>query len=102
MVANMLIQFERTGGFAGMRKKFTVDTDSLPPEEATRLHKMIETAGFFNLPSKSKGPSRGADQFQYRLIVETEKKKHTVELGEASVPATLRPLLKSLMTYEKQ
>ncbi|HEY9246074.1 MAG TPA: protealysin inhibitor emfourin [Candidatus Methanoperedens sp.] len=97
----MLIQLERTGGFGGIRKKIILDTGSLPPEEAKKFQELVETAGFFGLPSGSRTQPKGQDRFQYRLSVETGKKKHSVEMGESSVPSALRPLLKSLEAYEK-
>ncbi len=93
----MLIYFERTGGFAGMSTAVRLNTDSLPPEEARKLQEMVDAAGFFNLPEKFPAPTRGADYFVYRLTVESEGRKHTVEVSEPAVPAELRPLLQSLM-----
>ena len=61
----MLIRFERTGGFAGMRTAVTLNTDTLPQEEARNLHELVDAAGFFNLPEKFPMPKRGADYFQY-------------------------------------
>lgn len=85
-----------------MRTDVTLDTESLPPEEARRLLEMVESSGFFNLPAKFPAPRSGADYFLYRVIVEDKGKKHTVEVSEPSVPAELRPLLKSLTTYAKK
>lgn len=98
----MLIRFERTGGFAGLRIEASLDTDLLPPEEARKLHELVEAAGFFGLPEKFPLPKKGADYFQYRLSVEKEGKKHAVELSEPSVSAALRPLLGLLMKYAKK
>ncbi len=95
----MLIQIERSGGFAGLRKVINLNTETLPPEEASKLHKMVETSGFFNLPEKFPAPKRGADYFLYKLTVETEGRKHTVAVSEQAVPEGLTPLLQFLMTY---
>ncbi len=95
----MLILLERTGGFAGMRKEVTLDTETLPSEEARKLQEMVDTAGFFNLPEKFPAPKRGADYFLYRLTVDSGGNKHTVEVSDPAVPATLRPLIQSLMKY---
>ncbi len=98
----MLIHFERTGGFAGMRTSITLDTGSVSLEEARKLQEMVEAAGFFDLPPEFPVPKRGADYFQYKLTVESEGRKHTVEVSEPAIPAALRPLLQSLMTYARQ
>ena len=95
----MLIHFERTGGFAGMRKAITLDTGSLPRDEAGKLDELVKNADFFNLPEKFPVPKRGADHFQYRLTVEIEGKKHIVEVSEPAVSGTLRPLVQFLSKY---
>ncbi len=92
----MLVQFERRGGFAGIRKDLKLDTESLPSEKAQQLLELINKADFFNLPEKFPLPKKGADYFQYRLTIETEGKKHTVEVSDPAAPATLLPLLQFL------
>jgi hypothetical protein len=92
----MRIEFERTGGFAGMRVAATIDTETLPPDEARAVREMVGAARFFDLPAKITSPTPGADQFQYRLTVEAEGRKHTVEVGDASAPEALQPLLRRL------
>ncbi|MGH2522981.1 MAG: protealysin inhibitor emfourin [Anaerolineales bacterium] len=92
----MRIDFERTGGFAGMRVSLTVNTESLPPEEARALREMVEAARFFDLLTTIPSTAPGADQFQYKLLVEDEGRQHTIEVGEASAPPTLQPLLRRL------
>jgi hypothetical protein len=93
----MHIHFERTGGFAGMRKAVSLDSESLSPEEGEKLQKMIDAAGFFDLPAKFPAPKKGADYFQYLITVELEGKKHTVQVTETAVPDNLRPLIQYLI-----
>lgn len=95
----MLIQFERRGGFAGIRKDTKLDTDSLPSEKAEELQDLIDKADFFNLPEKFPMPKRGADYFHYRLTIESKGKKRTIEVSDPAAPATLRPLLQFLSKY---
>jgi len=92
----MWISFERTGGFAGISKKTTVDTANLPPNEATELPRLVEVAGLFNLPEKITSTNPQADRFEYKLTVEDQGKKHTVTVSEAALPGTLRPLIEWL------
>lgn len=98
----MLIHLERSGGFAGMRTEVTLDTESLPAEEARKLEEMLESAGFFKMPAKFATPKKGADYFQYRITAKLKEKEHTVELSEPQLPDELRPLLRSLMKYAKK
>jgi hypothetical protein len=51
------------------------------------------------LPEKFPVPKMGADYFQYRLTIEKEGKKHTIEISDPSVPATVWPLLQFLSKY---
>lgn len=89
----MLIQFERRGGFAGIHKDTKLKTDFIPSNVAEELLELIDKADFFNLPEKFPVPKRGADYFQYRLAIEKEGKKHTVEVSDPAVPAALRAML---------
>ena len=98
----MRIQFERTGGFAGMTVRGDIDTDSLPAEEAQALRKMIEAADVYSLPAKLASPTPGADRFQYTLTIEDEGRRHTVELGEGAASDALRALLRRLTVLARR
>ena len=97
----MRIQFERTGGFMGLSLGTTVDTESLPVDDAQVLHDAVQSSDFFHLPATVVGTASGADRFHYQLTVEDEAQRHTVEMGESAVPETLEPLIKKLMTIAR-
>ncbi|WP_341529204.1 protealysin inhibitor emfourin [Nostoc sp. UHCC 0302] len=92
----MRISFERTGGFAGISKKTTVDTANLPFKEAKELPQLVEVADLFRLPEQITSPNPQSDRFQYKLTVEDNGKQHTVTVSEAALPGTLRPLIEWL------
>jgi hypothetical protein len=92
----MRIDLVRTGGFAGMRVATTVNTETLPPDEAHALRESVDAARFFDLPSVAASPAPGADRFHYKITVELEGRRHTVELGEAAAPEALQALLERL------
>ncbi|MBD2593089.1 hypothetical protein BCD64_01890 [Nostoc sp. MBR 210] len=92
----MRITFERTGGFAGITKKTTLDTNNLPPKEAKELPLLVQAADLFRLPAQIPSPNPQSDRFQYRLTVEDNDKQHTVIVSEAALPGTLRPLIEWL------
>lgn len=96
------VRFERTGGFAGLRTSATIDSDSLTPEDERDLDRMIEAAGFFELPGEITPPAHVRDQFVYRITVEKEGRRHTVVVDEAAAPATLRPLIGSLTSAARK
>ena len=93
----MKIYFERSGGLAGMRIVATLDTDTLPSDEVHQIQAMVDNAKFFDLPSKSPKPKKGADYFQYKITVETEGRKHTVETNDVAIKPTLRPFVDFLV-----
>ena len=97
----MRIYFERTGGFAGMRVTATVETDSLPPDDARELGDMVDESGFFNLPAAFTSLPGEPDRFQYKLTIENEGRRHTVDMAESNAPDSIRPLLRRLMTLAR-
>ncbi len=97
----MLIEYERSGGFAGMRMTTSVDSDALPLEQAEEMRSALEKADFFQLPSRITAETGGADRFQYRVTVHAQDIQHTVEVGEAAVPENLWSLLNLLNTLAR-
>ena len=80
-----------------MRLVVSVDTDSLPAEDASRLVQLVEKAGFFELEQGSADAPPGRDRFEYRLMIESQIwGRHTVVMPESAVPEELRPLLDHL------
>jgi hypothetical protein len=96
------IQFERSGGFAGIRQSHSVSSDTLPPEEEQKMTGLIEAAHFFDLPPVLRSTQPGADRFQYKISVQSEQRQHTVQVDEAAVPAELQPLLAWLKTAARR
>ncbi len=101
---SLQVQWERTGGFAGMRTAATIDSESLSQEEARRLRELVEAAGFFELPEEIADPAEGggADRFLYMLTVEMEGRRHTVRTSETAAPPRLRSLIRWLTTAARK
>ena len=89
----MQIQFERSGGFAGIKQQYCVALDSLPEEERRKVMGLIADAGFFDLPSTLPKGTPGADQFQYKISVDSDQGTHEVQVDQSAVPAGLQPLI---------
>jgi hypothetical protein len=91
----MKISFEQRGGLAGIEISSSLDTDTVLPEEKQQIEGLIDNARFFNIPSKSASPSKGAaDYYEYTITVESgEKKKHTVETTDLTMQKELKPLI---------
>ena len=92
----MRIQFERTGGFAGIRLACTVDTETLSPEEARQVSKWVEAAKLFDLPEQPADARQTVDQFHYKLVVELQGRQQSIRTTETDAPEDLQPLLEWL------
>jgi hypothetical protein len=91
------VQFVRTGGVAGIRLTATLDTETLPADEADRLRRLVAAARLFDQPASRPSPAPETDRFQYRVTVEEGDRTKRVELDESSIPDTFRPLLDYLI-----
>jgi hypothetical protein len=93
----MHISFERSGGFIGTPITTTLDTATLSPEHASQLRQLVDAADFFNVPATIAPSSSQPDRFQYRVTIQDDDRRHTVTVGEAATPSTLKPLLDWMM-----
>ncbi len=98
----MRISFERSGGFAGITTKTTVDEKDLTADEAQKLRQLVEQADVFNLSKKVMPRSPRPDRFQYELSLEESGRKHTVTMSEEVLPAKLKPLIEWLVEKSRQ
>jgi hypothetical protein len=89
----MRVTVDRSGGFAGIKQTKSVSTDAMPPEDAEKLKGLVNAAGFFELPPAIRSTEPSADSFQYKVTVEADRGTHVVQVGEAEVPPSLRPVL---------
>jgi hypothetical protein len=94
----MRISLERQGGVTGIPIAITIDSSTLPPEQAAQLHRLVSAARFFDLPAHLPA-SPQPDRFQYRLTIEDNHLRHTVTLSETALSDTLRPLVNWLMAW---
>jgi len=90
------IQFERTGGFAGIRFAADFKPDDLPDEQSRELFDLLDDLDFDELPEQMMGEGAVADGFTYSITVETGKRSHTVVTGESSAPEKMQELLQLL------
>lgn len=91
----MKIYFERTGGFAGLRKSISLDTDKMTPSESEKLHNMCNSANFSN-PQKSESKNGTADFFHYKITVESKDGKRTIETSDLSMTPEFENLINFL------
>jgi hypothetical protein len=89
------IELERSGGFAGITLRSTLDTATLPPAQAAEVAALVDRVDLAALARQARqaGPPRGADRFQYDLTVERGGRRQHLSLPDGAVPDELRPLL---------
>ena len=89
------IEFQRSGGFAGLTMGTTVDTAELPPDEALKIQRLVE--------SLEKGGAGGSpkpgkpDRFQYELTITRGKDSRRFQLGETELTPEARELVNLLV-----
>jgi hypothetical protein len=85
------IELVRSGGVAGVTRRWSLDSDDLSAEEAAEFEPLL--AALDDAPAAA---APGADRFQYELRVTRGGQTRTVTLHEGAIPAELRPLLDRL------
>ncbi len=93
----MRIELRRSGGFAGLTRRVELDTAVLTEQQAAELEQLVEAAQLDQLPVAPAPAARGADRFQYDLVVRTDGAHHDVRVREGQVPPPLRRLIDRLL-----
>ena len=100
--------FERSGGFAGITQRTTLDADDLDPDERAQYLELLrgldlgslstrtpEAGSATGSTSRAAAP-RGADRFQYDLTVELGGQSYSLQYGEQDLPTEMKPLIQLL------
>jgi len=106
----MQVEFERSGGFANAVLAARVNTDSrtvvfgaahaeraLSDGEARQIEERIRAANLSAAARHSAQTSSPADQFQYRLVVESPAGQQEIVVPESEVQPNLQPLIDLLL-----
>ena len=96
MQKHIYIQYERSGGFAGITSKLELASDTLPSSEVQQLEHMVVDSGFLGFDKNDSIRGEAPDQFSYRVTIEYKNEKNTVELSETTIPESFRPLFNYL------
>ncbi len=89
----MQIQFQRTGGIAGITQRYSVSPESLPDDDRRKLMELIANAHFFDQPAELRKAGPGADKFQYKISIESDQGSHEIRVDQGAAPAELQPLI---------
>src|SRR5437867_12540589 len=73
----MRVLFERSGGLAGIRLVAAFDSAALPTGPADELRRLVDGAGFFDLPPPLASQMAGLYRFRYKVNAETPESHHT-------------------------
>ncbi len=100
----MLIEFECSGGYAGLQLSYHADTDELPGKVRDELLSLVKEAGVFDMKPDRLPPEPTAypDALHYRLALSGGGKEISLSLSDAAVPGPLRPLLLRLQELALQ
>ena len=96
------INFERTGGFAGIRIAADIEVDDLPDEQKEQLLELLDEVDFEELPKRLAGEMPIPDGFVYSISVESGKKEYSLMAGESALPEDLHPLIELLERIAKK
>jgi len=90
----MRITLRSVGGFTGPAgaKTRTVDVDSLPGEQASKVRRLVEASGFYSLPPKMMKAAPASWDFIHHLEIEDGGKVHKVQFHDDAAPPALREL----------
>jgi hypothetical protein len=92
----MRITFIRSGGFAGVRLRTTVNEEELSAEAAAQLRQLVDGADCFRLPGKIAADRKQPDRFQYELLIEDGERQNSILVDEEAASPALQPLLEWL------
>lgn len=92
----MRIDFESSGGFANLQLSYHIDTETLSPEQAEELLKLVKNSGVFDIQQSdltSKSTGSPADVISYRLSLSEGTRQKTLSFNDVTAPASLQPVL---------
>lgn len=101
----MHIELSQTGGvayFPGLSKPESLDVENLPEAEQEELQRLIEAAGFFNLPDTVGMPARGSADYQYFILkIDDAGRQRTIHALVPLENAPLRKLIERIQSHLK-
>jgi hypothetical protein len=93
----MKLIVERTGGFAGLKRRGERDRKDLSDEQRAALDQLMQESGLGEPSPTSEHPAPaqdpGADRFTYRVEVQDEKGMRSITLPESRMPKALKGIV---------
>lgn len=100
----MRIHFEKSGGFTGMHMATTVDTNEMPPDEAARLLRELESSGLLEhdpATLESAAPP-SPDVITYEVTLEVGDYEQRYCLTDVDLPESLQTLVRQLTVIARR
>jgi hypothetical protein len=102
------IEFRTSGGvayFPGLAAPVTFNTADMPADARAKLERLVEDAHFFDQPSDTPPPQRGADYQTHTITVKDGERTHTVRVSDPIKDPAMAALvaeLQALRTAKSQ
>ena len=91
MTEQATVQFERSGGFAGLSQTFVVKSNELNGEKLDEFFELLEKLN--GLPSQIAEPSNGNDFFNLKFDITYGGTNKRYEYDDMSLPDDVRNLM---------
>ena len=90
------INFERTGGFAGIRLAADIELNDLPEDQKHEILELLDDIDFDELSEKTSGTTPIPDGFVYSVSVISKEHEYQVTVGESAVSIEMLKLIEIL------
>ncbi len=95
----MKVRFVQSGGFMGIVKAATLDTETMPADEAKRLEQLVRDSGLQE--SGTFLSEDGRDLQQYEITVTQGKRQIAVVFDDETLPQKAKPLVGYLKKHAR-
>jgi hypothetical protein len=94
----MRVELTRSGGLAAVEQSTALEIEALAERDAERLKALVEAIDLDDLAQRSPLRGKGADRYQYDLVVSDQGRRHEITVSEDAAPPELRVLADWLLT----
>lgn len=95
------INFERTGGFTGIRLAADIELNELPEDQKHEILELLDDMDFDELSEKTSGATPMPDGFVYSVSVISKEHEYQVTVGESAISNEMQQLIEILEDIAK-
>ena len=96
----MRVSVVRGGGFGGLVRTTTADTERLSAGDRRQLAALVRQAGLFDAPKAPSPEEPEPDRFTYAVTVEDDGRRRKIGYSERSLPEGVRNLISWVSTVD--